>query len=201
MKFILVALLSMYVADFSAPDSSRDQFDLPLQSVTGTDTPLVMLTYGLPVGGATAMARRDIARAFGFSYHAVAGCVVTESLLDSVRIVNRQTIASIAALHGKDWEQRFEKEVDVLTTRYTRALKLASGDPLIISRTTQLEKKQEYLALDVVGISPEGFVLLEAYSFRWSGDKGQKVVYSHLIVDLKRSVVSLTDQVERVYEL
>ena len=50
-----------------------------------------------------------IARSFGFRVKRVAGCDVTSALVDSVKLVNRQSDNTMKAKHGAGWAAAFEK--------------------------------------------------------------------------------------------
>ncbi|RYZ98527.1 MAG: hypothetical protein EOP47_19155 [Sphingobacteriaceae bacterium] len=91
MKLIILALIALQTTgchntQTNATAQSTDHMQVAVKSKI--DTSLRILTYGMPISGPSAMANRDVAKKFGFSYYPVAGCVVTEQLLDSVKREN-----------------------------------------------------------------------------------------------------------------
>ena len=75
------------------------------------DTTYKLLTYGLPrfeYQNATAVVGRE----WCITYFAVAGCIVSKELVDSVRTVNRRVTADIVGRYGTDWEVRFDADVE-----------------------------------------------------------------------------------------
>lgn len=73
-------------------------------------------TYGLVRGGSDAP-RTIVARRWHIEYLTVAGCVVTEGLIDSARVHNERSEAILAKRHGSDWRRRFDAEVESETLR------------------------------------------------------------------------------------
>ena len=71
---------------------------------------IVFLTYGLPDFN-TQAARDSVGKKWGISFYAVAGCIVTNELVDSVRIHNLKISKLVSAKFGNDWQQKFEQEV------------------------------------------------------------------------------------------
>jgi hypothetical protein len=69
-------------------------------------------TYGLPNPPYQQKAEEVISRKWGFSTKSVAGCVVTEGLLDSVKQHNLAVDKSLSAKYGKDWNDRYRKELE-----------------------------------------------------------------------------------------
>jgi|GEM_PF-3595680 len=51
-----------------------------------------------------------VAKRFGFTIKRVAGCEVTDELVDSVKIINQKNDLIMQSKYGKNWKQQFEKE-------------------------------------------------------------------------------------------
>ncbi|RYG02040.1 MAG: hypothetical protein EOO02_11395 [Chitinophagaceae bacterium] len=107
MKMILIGLL---VAGSTIALNSK-----PVQTTSTTattkDSLLTMLTYGMPVRGIYGETVHQVALKYGFRYYAVAGCVVTENLVDSVRKENDKVSMQIAMRYGINWKEQFEKDI------------------------------------------------------------------------------------------
>ncbi len=58
-----------------------------------------------------------VAKRWHVEYVSVAGCLVTEGLVDSAQRNNAATEAALARRHGKDWRQRFDAEIAAETAR------------------------------------------------------------------------------------
>jgi hypothetical protein len=69
-----------------------------------------ILKYGEP--GFTDKQCYKIAPQFGFSYDIVAGCVVSESLINGVNSYNAVTTSYLNKKLGKNWEEKFNLSVD-----------------------------------------------------------------------------------------
>jgi hypothetical protein len=67
-------------------------------------------SYGLVRGGGDAP-RAIVAQRWHIEYITVAGCLVTEGLIDSARRHNAATEAILVRRHGKDWQKRFDADV------------------------------------------------------------------------------------------
>ena len=70
-----------------------------------------LLTYGLP-DFSRENAYRIVAEKWNIQFYAVAGCIVTEELQDSVRKENEKTHKLLEATYGKNWEEKFDAEVE-----------------------------------------------------------------------------------------
>ncbi len=68
-------------------------------------------TYGF-VNGPGDAARALVARRWHIGYQAVAGCIVTQELIDSAKTHNAQAEAMLARRHGKDWRRRYEADIE-----------------------------------------------------------------------------------------
>lgn len=73
---------------------------------------LTILELGLPPKNDYRNARSIIADKWGFDFKSVAGCVVTDHLIDSVKAHNTFVEARLDSLFGADWEERFDLEVE-----------------------------------------------------------------------------------------
>lgn len=72
---------------------------------------LKWLLTGLPddIGG-----KNVIAKMYGFQYSWVGGCVVSNKLRDSVKMVNKVTNEILMKKFGKNWRWKFEERVEYI---------------------------------------------------------------------------------------
>lgn len=73
-------------------------------------------SYGLIRGGGDAP-RSIVAKRWHIEYRTVAGCVVTEGIVDSAKQHNEKSEAILTRRHGADWKKRFDAEVAAETKR------------------------------------------------------------------------------------
>lgn len=78
----------------------------------GTGSRLRPLTYGMPADIEKQNAKHVIAEKWGIQFYAVAGCMVSQELVDSVDRHNKIVEDLIAHKYGKSWRDRFYKQVD-----------------------------------------------------------------------------------------
>lgn len=76
-----------------------------------TDTIFTLLTYGFPNRDREKV-RDIIAKTWGIRFYAVAGCLVTKDLIDSVKTNNDHVNKLIEKKYGANWQEKFEKEVN-----------------------------------------------------------------------------------------
>ncbi|MET0300697.1 MAG: hypothetical protein ABW036_13075 [Flavitalea sp.] len=110
MKILLIGLL---VAGSTIALNTKKGVDTINTTEITKDSLLTMLSYGLPARGIYGETVHQVALKYGFRYYAVAGCVVTEQLVDSVRKENEKVSMKIAVMHGINWKEQFEKDVQV----------------------------------------------------------------------------------------
>ena len=122
----------------------------------GKDTLLKVLVYGLQ-NVERQNAETVIARKYGFVFHAVAGCIVYEELVDSVKKENEKTYAVIETKYGKNFWERFEKEVDTEYRKQERVKRLLAKQPYLKSLEKQLQQSNNgiYYFLQPTGKSNE----------------------------------------------
>lgn len=72
----------------------------------------IILIYGLPPEAIYTNSQNVVAGKWGLEFRAIAGCVVTGEFVDSVDRVNSKTYSILEQKYGKDWQDRFYKEVE-----------------------------------------------------------------------------------------
>ncbi|QJD97097.1 hypothetical protein HH214_15085 [Mucilaginibacter robiniae] len=81
---------------------------------------LEIWTYGMPYLGDKVKAEHTVSTRWGFTYRAVAGCVLTPELIKRVREHNNQVRQVLVTKYGKNWEAKYQKEVDVEMQRISK---------------------------------------------------------------------------------
>jgi len=98
------------------------------------------LVYGLP-NFKRQNSENVIADRWGFEFFAIANCDVSEEIENRADSNNNIVEPLIAAKHGKDWRDKFEKAVDTELERENIALsKLESFAP-IVKKQKEMEKE------------------------------------------------------------
>jgi hypothetical protein len=75
------------------------------------DTTLKILIYGLQ-DREQLRAMDTMASKYGFRFYAVAGCVISKLLLDSLNKQNKKVYAVLEQRFGRNWKLTFSTEVD-----------------------------------------------------------------------------------------
>jgi hypothetical protein len=81
-------------------------------SQEGPDSTFIIREYGFASYGDYEKIRDSIGKIWNIDYQLVAGCVVTETFVDSIRFLNDRTKKNLALKYGLDWEEHFFAEVD-----------------------------------------------------------------------------------------
>ena len=90
--------------------------NLPAQAAAPDTATVSFHTYGLVRGGGDAP-RALVAKRWHIEYVTVAGCLVTEELVDSAHKHNARTEAILGRRHGTEWRKKFDAEVAAEATR------------------------------------------------------------------------------------
>ncbi len=105
-----------------------------------TDTPITLLTYGLPEWQYD-RAQHIIGAKYGITYIAVAGCEVGQPLLDSIHKHNKNSIAYLENKYGATFSATFTKEVTELLPLLPKIDAICLQDKLIAAKQKQLAKQ------------------------------------------------------------
>jgi hypothetical protein len=147
------------------------------------DSTLKMLTYGLPSMEGERV-RDAVAKKYGFKYFAVAGCLVTGELLDSVHKENEKVKAVLRDRLGKNWEEDFRKEVDKLMVKQEQVFKLVKMRPDIITREKELNRTDKYLDFSIdYGKNPNSFYIT-AIENEYEQSKFREIIFKKFLIDL-----------------
>jgi hypothetical protein len=101
-SFFLLILLNNLLLSCNVQNNNADKGKL--------ENGYTFLTYGLP-DMERQNSRNIISKKWGINFKSVAGCMVSEELVDSIKLVNEKVDRNIELKFGKDWNTKFEKEI------------------------------------------------------------------------------------------
>lgn len=164
------------------------------QRDTATQT---ILEYGYPPGNDYLNARAIISDKWGIQFNSVAGCIVNDYLIDSVKQHNEKTYAQIIDKYGKDWETRFHKEVDKELKVQKKIRELIDNKDYITELDSTLGTKGNGLLFYLTPESPKSTYSAIVFGWGvWNG-KTELVTYYKLTIDPKKELVRIdSDKIE-----
>lgn len=187
------------------PKSNRKGIVVALMSVLGMLLPMVghaqapkcdttykLLTYGLPrfeYQNATAV----IGRKWCIKYFAVAGCIVSNELMDSVRMENRGVAAAIESRYGTDWEVRFDADVQREFEREQEIVAKIEALPAIQERQKELKSEGNGLHYWVIPVAGGDEVLVRGYG-QWEGKTEWLVLYEFRVDGTAGTITLASDE-------
>ena len=164
-------------------------------SVGQDSTKFRILTYGLP-NFEREDAKNIIAKKWSIDFYPVAGCVVDQDLVDSAARENKIQEERIVTFYGKDWRDKFEKEVDNEFIIHQKVFNLIDKQKFIKVKKNQLHKLGETLYYKIHSTDSDRIyeVIVDSWG-KWEG-KEQFIKYYKLQVDFKKKIVKiLSDKV------
>jgi hypothetical protein len=123
LRHLLIALVFPLAASAAVEDTTHASFH----------------TYGL-VNGPGDASRALVARRWHIDYKSVAGCVVTQELIDSAKTHNARTEALLVKRHGTDWRRHFEADIRAEAARQQYISKKLDSSAEIRSLRSKLKK-------------------------------------------------------------
>lgn len=177
-------------------DNERNTPLLHSNTIETNDSTLRILTYGMVLRYDDELSRRAVEKKYGFERYVVAGCVVTNELLDSVKIHNDAIRVILTKKHGANWEKEMEKEIMALHNEEKKAISLLEKEKYVAEK--RKEAKEKGYILDYKMDYPvEGVFKFIIYQDRYDTLEWQREIYFRVTVDLKRNKVILeSDTVE-----
>ena len=161
---LLVPLLFSCGSDSSGIPVTDDAQKLKLD--TG---PLEFYTFGFANVGANP-SRARVARRWGISYRSIAGCVVSQELIDSAHAHNRAVEAELAENHGADWKLRFEREVGEAAALDSIIQRATWKNPAIAAAQKTLDRAGAALLFEPGALATDSTVEVVAYAYdQWEG--------------------------------
>ena len=171
----------------------------PIKKDVVEDPTLKILTYGLPDFNRS-RASNTVAKKYGFTYYAVAGCLVTQELLDSVEKENNITFKLLEQKLGHDWEIRFEKEVDTMQQVQSEIETLVRKEKYIIDKEKELEKEDKGLYFQIDLTDTEKIFDVKAYEWRNINGESEMVVYFTIVLNLNsKKVTKISEVIEKLH--
>jgi hypothetical protein len=143
-------------------------------------------------------ARDVVAKKYGFRFFAVAGCMVSRQLMDSVEKENAATYAILEKRLGKDWEKRFDKEVKRVKEIQYRIEALAMKETYIIAKQEELAEHNNSLYFLITPLPDSREWEVKAYGWE-TGAYTEKLIFYKMKADLRRKkIVLLSSEVEKM---
>lgn len=153
-----------------------------------------LLTYGLP-NFEKENSKNVIAEKWGIEFYAVAGCIITQELSDSVKQHNMTVERLIVKKHGKNWRDKFYKEVDA---EFETEKKVTTFiDKLDYIKRKQADMEKEGNGLHYMMTPVANTTQYNVWVQGWGKWKGQDewITYYKPLVDYKtKSIKLLSDK-------
>lgn len=149
-----------------------------------------ILTYGLP-DFERHNSREVIAEKWKINFKAVAGCLVSQELIDSVKKHNEIVDRKLEIKYGKNWEVKFYQEVDIEFKKEQIITKLLDRIDYIKKKDGELDKEGNGLhyLMTPIDNSDNYNVSVQGWG-KWEG-KYEWLKYFKLIVNYKSKKIKL----------
>ena len=183
LTFILLFVLTGCIQNSQTDKQKSVQLD--------TNKNLRLLTYGKPPVMERQSAEKVIADKWGIEYFGVAGCVVTQELIDSVEKNNKEVEVLIENKYGKSWQTKFDKEVEEELIKQKVASSLLDKEKIIITKRKELEKEGNGLHYRFQPINKSEYKV-SATGWGQINGKDEYVSYFRYVVDIENEKVKLT---------
>ncbi|ASZ11726.1 hypothetical protein KTO58_16300 [Chitinophaga pendula] len=190
MKRLIVIMIALTVG-INTRTNGNNKF---IHTPTPTDSLLTILTYGLPLFDEY-NSRETVARKFGFRTIAVAGCVVTQELIDSVKKENKWVYQQLARRWGPNWETNYEQQARQWAAEQEKVAALVRKQSFIQAKDKALNSDYTTLRLQILPGTSHHTYQVKAYA--WGKENGKEAtwVYFTLKADMNTHTVTvLNDQ-------
>lgn len=114
-----------------------------------------LLTYGLSFPPYES-ARKLVALKWGFEIYPVAGCMISEKLMDSVQVVNKTLWKKLDESYGENSKKRFRQEVIQEMKRIEKVEILYTKDRSLRKKLRKLERLKDEISSHLDSISKDG---------------------------------------------
>lgn len=147
-----------------------------------TCEPIKILVYGLsaPIHSQVASI---VAKEYGFSYYTVAGCIVTQELLDSVEVENKKSYEILGKRFGDNWREAFDEKVENMIAKYKRVSELVYSKSYVKELEQRLTNQNKYLEIDIQPVSNSTSFKVNLFEWEYVNDSSRQKLYYNLIVD------------------
>ena len=158
---------------------------------------MTILEFGFPPGNDYLNARATISENWDIQFNTVAGCMVTEQLVDSVKKHNEITYSQIIDKYGKDWETRFDNEVEKELQVQRQIRELIDNEIYIAKLDSTLGTKGNGLLYYLTPENPKAIYSAVVFGWGdWNG-KTELVTYYKLTIDINKEKVRIdSDKIE-----
>ncbi len=180
-------------------------FLLSLSPLFGQPTPpkqkLTILEYGYPLPNDYRNAQPTVAERWGIEFKSVAGCMVTEHLIDSVKQHNKLAHAQIVGKFGQEWRELFDQEVEVELSIQLNIRELIDSQVYIHNLDSTLRTEGNGLLYLLTSVNTE-----EVYSAivcgwgDWNG-KIEFLQYYRLIINQRIGSVEVENDVIELFTI
>jgi hypothetical protein len=168
--------------------------DKPVEQKAGNDflmlDTLRFLTYGMP-NFEKQNAENIIAKKWGIEFYAVAGCIVTNKLVDSVEKHNKRIENLAIQRFGKNWEDKFRKEIDTEFETEQKIKTLLTSLKYIAKKDADLEKDGNGLHFYMSPTDSPSFYNVSVSGWGKINGRDEWVSYYRLTVNYSKKKVSL----------
>ena len=149
-----------------------------------------LLNYGMP-NFEKQHAENVVAHKWGIEFYSVGGCQVTQELADSAEKENSIVEALIVKKYGKDWQEKFYKEVDCEFETEKKVTALIDQLDYIKKRQAEMQKVGN--SLDYIMIPVANSTKYNVWVQGWGKWKGTNewLNYYKLVVDHKTKSIKL----------
>lgn len=151
-----------------------------------------ILVYGAPPDPLYQNAEKVVGRKWNIEQVAVAGCVVSESLHDSVTNHNRDTYDQLAVIYGADWQGRFLKEIEA---EYKNEKTIAEWIDQNKAIQTKLEKFPDaFFVYEMFPVSGTNMYDVKVNNIETWEDRTSSVTYMRLRVNMDTEELKITNE-------
>ena len=156
-----------------------------------------LLEFGLPPREDYLNARNVVADKWGFGFESMAGCVVTDHLIDSIKTHNSVVQARLDSLFGADWGGRFETEVEKELEIERKVRGLLDAQSYIRSQDSLMNIEGN--GLHYILSSPDTSGTYETIVYGWGSGNGTPVLSRFFLLKVHPdlgTVVLISDKLE-----
>jgi len=152
---------------------------------------LEFLTYGMPGDATLGNAADVVSDKWGFRTKGVGNCLVTQRFVDSVGSHNDMVNRALVNKFGKNWRNKYSKEVDAELAYEKEAIKLLDKQSGNVIKRKELEKKGDGLHYYLWPAKDAKTYEVLATGWGEIDGKNEYVMYYKYIVNLEKSSVKL----------
>lgn len=162
---------------------------------------VTILEYGFPRANDYRNAQSTVAERWGIEFKSVAGCMVTEHLIDSVKQHNELAHAQIVEKFGQEWRELFDQEVEVELSIQLSIRELIDSQVYIHNLDSTLRTEGNGLLYLLTPVNSE-----EVYSAivcgwgNWNG-KRELLQYYRLLINQRIGSVEIENDVVELFTI